>query len=508
MGNLLTYCDSGGTTTYRYDPDKRLMSIAEPGGSCVSPVSLCTTFTYNAAGEQTKTTFPGGATQTTTYDNDGDVLSVVGESSTGATLTSFAYTYTDGADDTPLVQTQTENDAVASSTYTYSYNAANELTAPMVTSGTGTSYAYTYDADGNMLTKAAGSTPTTYAYNTADELCWAYAGASSNPCASAPTGAATYSFDSDGNETANSAGASFSYNTKNQTNSITYGGTTLSGLTYTDQGQDNRISAGSTTFDNSTSGTAISTTAGSSTYYLTNGQGTVLGERMGSAHYYFLSNALGSVVAVINGSGQTVANRYGYDPYGNTTYASVTVANPFGYAGGYTDPTGLIHFGARYYDPSTARWTQSDPAGQGYLYANSDPGNNSDPSGLFAGISNAQQSSYAVGWSFWNPFAGYVQHQAKVHFTQAFVYFLLNVGGGAAAAIIGAVIGGIFGNVAGVVVGACVGAGIAITLWWVTNGGATGAWIGVNWRTIGRTPFPTGPWSGGWGVFVQPTPGW
>ena len=399
FAELTQYTDPNGkVTTYEYGTRGQ---IAEPGGSCTSPVSLCTTFAYNAAGEQTKITFPGGATQTTTYDDAGDVLSVLGASSTGATLTSFSYTYTNGSDDTPLVQMQTENDAVASNTYAYAYNPSNELTAATVTSGSGTSYAYTYDADGNMLTKTAGSATTTYAYNTADELCWAYAGASSNPCSSAPTGATTYSFDSDGNETGSSAGAFFSYNTKEQTTSITYGGTTLSGLTYTDQGQDNRISAASTTFDDSISGTAISTTAGSSTYYLTSGQGTVLGERIGSAHYYFLTNASGSVVAVINGSGQTVANRYGYDPLGNTTYASVAVPNPFGYAGGFTDPTGLIHFGARYYDPSTARWTQVDPEATGtssaYAYSNDDPINATDPTGLLAQYGYTK-ATYGWGW--------------------------------------------------------------------------------------------------------------
>jgi RHS repeat-associated protein len=331
------------------------------------------------------------------------VLSVVGKSSTETMLTSFTYTYTNGSNDTPLVQTQTENDAVASNTYTYSYNAANELTAAAVTSGTGTSYSYTYDADGNMMSKTAGSATTAYAYNSADQLCWAYAGASSNPCSSAPTGATTYSFDSDGNQTGSSAGVSFSYDTKDQTTSTTYGGTTLSGLSYTDQGQDNRTSVGSTTFDNSTSGTAISTTAGSSTYYLTNGQGTVLGERTGSAHYYFLTNALGSVVAVINGTGQTVADRYGYDPYGNTTYSSVTVANPFGYAGGYTDPTGLVRFGARYYDPTTARWTQVDPEASGstsaYDYSGDNPTNETDPSGLQPAF--LWGTSFGSGWFFW-----------------------------------------------------------------------------------------------------------
>ena len=468
VGNLLTYCDSGGTTAYSYDPDNRLMSIAEPGGSCTSPVSLCTTFAYNAAGEQTKITFPGGATQTTTYDDAGDVLSVLGASSTGATLTSFSYTYTNGSDDTPLVQMQTENDAVASNTYAYAYNPSNELTAATVTSGSGTSYAYTYDADGNMLTKTAGSATTTYAYNTADELCWAYAGASSNPCSSAPTGAATYSFDSDGNETANSAGASFSYNTKNQTTSITYGGTTLSGLTYTDQGQDNRISAGSTTFDNSSSGTAISTTSGSSTYYLTNGQGAVLGERIGSAHYYFLSNALGSVVAVISGSGQTVADRYGYDLYGNTTYASVTVPNPFGYAGGYTDPTGLILLGARYYDPSTARWTQVDPEANGtstaYAYANGDPVGETDPSGL-----SGTEAIYRYWWGSRIYIDQAVTQRLEIALQLAAAGFTTAAGAAGLAAVIFAV----GGNGPGAILAALVGAFATI--------GAGACWFYSEW---------------------------
>ncbi|MGA8016737.1 MAG: RHS repeat-associated core domain-containing protein, partial [Candidatus Dormiibacterota bacterium] len=386
--------------------------------------SLCTTFGYDANGDRTLVTFPGGATQTTTFDNDGDVTSVVGKSSTGTTLTSFAYTYANGANDLPLVQTRTENDAVASNTYTYSYGSVNDLTAAAVTSGTGSSYGYSYDADGNILTKTAGSTTTSYAYNSGDELCWAYTGTSSNGCSSAPSGATTYSFDADGNETGSSAGASFSYNSKNQTTSITYGGTTLSGLAYTDHGQDTRISAGSTTFDNSAVGTTISTTSGAKTYYLYDDQGDVLGERIGASHYYFLADAQGSVVAVISSSGQTVSNRYGYDPYGKTTYQSGTVADPFGYAGGYTDGTGLILFGARYYDPTTARWTETDPDATGqssaYAYSSDDPTNNNDVTGLVP-----------LGWNgvlhFWWGFQIFLNHN-NAHT----VSDLLQIGAGAA----------------------------------------------------------------------------
>ncbi|MHB8688127.1 MAG: RHS repeat-associated core domain-containing protein [Candidatus Dormibacteraceae bacterium] len=387
VGNLLTSCDSGGTTTYAYDKDNRLTSIAEPGGNCGPTPSLCTTFGYNTDGNRTTITFPGGGTQTTLYDNGQDVSSVVGKNSTGGTITSFAYTYVNGANDTPLVQTTTENDAVAANTYTYSYDALNRLKSASVTSGSGTSYSYTYDSDSNMLTKTAGSTTTTYAYNSADELCWGYAGTSSNGCSSAPTGATTYSFDGNGNETGTSAGGSFGYNPKNQTTSITYGGSTISSLAYTDGGQQQRISAGSTNFDNEQGGVAILTSGGSSTYFLRDTSGDVLGERIGSNHYYFLSDHLGSVVAVISGDGQTVSDRYGYDPYGNTTYRSGTVSNPWGYVGGYTDATGLVKFGARYYDPSTARWTQTDPLIQTpenpYSYVAEDPINAADPTGCF-----------------------------------------------------------------------------------------------------------------------------
>ena len=53
------------------------------------------------------------------------------------------------------------------------------------------------------------------------------------------------------------------------------------------------------------------------------------------------------------------------------------------------DPTGLIWFGARYYDPRSGRFLSPDPIGYPicldlYAYANGDPINNRDPDGRFA----------------------------------------------------------------------------------------------------------------------------
>jgi len=65
---------------------------------------------------------------------------------------------------------------------------------------------------------------------------------------------------------------------------------------------------------------------------------------------------------------------------------------PFGFAGGlYDRDTGLVHFGAREYDPADGRWTSKDPIlfGGGdtnlYGYVLADPMNLVDPAGLCPG---------------------------------------------------------------------------------------------------------------------------
>ena len=83
---------------------------------------------------------------------------------------------------------------------------------------------------------------------------------------------------------------------------------------------------------------------------------------------------------------------------------SQAATNPYRYNSGYTDPTGYIHYGNRYYNPTLANWTQQDPSGQstGYQYAGSNPVNNSDPSGnlgscLGSGINPFTLYSYNNG---------------------------------------------------------------------------------------------------------------
>jgi RHS repeat-associated protein len=109
----------------------------------------------------------------------------------------------------------------------------------------------------------------------------------------------------------------------------------------------------------------------------------------GANRSYYLFDGLGSVVALTNASG-SVTNSYTYDPFGVTTETKALltkVFNPWRYTGQYQDvTTGLYKMGARYYQPELGRWTQPDPSGldaHSYVYAGSDPINNSDPTGLF-----------------------------------------------------------------------------------------------------------------------------
>jgi hypothetical protein len=82
------------------------------------------------------------------------------------------------------------------------------------------------------------------------------------------SGAVTYTYDADGNQTASSAGAANTYNPLNQTASMTpkTGGTPLT-MTYTGTDNTQRTAAGGTTFTNNALGVASSTTSGTTTYF-------------------------------------------------------------------------------------------------------------------------------------------------------------------------------------------------------------------------------------------------
>ena len=100
--------------------------------------------------------------------------------------------------------------------------------------------------------------------------------------------------------------------------------------------------------------------------------------------YYYLYNGHGDVVQIVDTAGNIV-NQYDYDVWGNFITKEETIENHFTYFGQtYDETTGLYYLRARYYDPTTGRFTQQDPAEDGYnwyVYGNQNPVRFVDPKG-------------------------------------------------------------------------------------------------------------------------------
>ncbi|MFF6958166.1 RHS repeat-associated core domain-containing protein [Streptomyces sp. NPDC008317] len=253
--------------------------------------------------------------------------------------------------------------------FTYTYDRHNRLTE----ADTPTPVHYCLDAAGNMTGVGALSTcpdtRTTYAYNDASQLIskngsstgWSYNAAgdetAANPCISAV------------------ARNGETWSDFNQLTALTaaYSGT--------DNGERTRL--GATTFHNGPEGLAASTTAGTDTGYTRDPQGTLNSMRTGGTSYYYLTDVDGSVLGLAN-----TARTRTHSPYGQEASTPVeAVPQPYRFQGTYLDPTGLNKMGARYYDPTLGRFTQTDPSGQEtnpYTAFGNDPTNHTDPNGTFS----------------------------------------------------------------------------------------------------------------------------
>ena len=78
--------------------------------------------------------------------------------------------------------------------------------------------------------------------------------------------------------------------------------------------------------------------------------------------YYYVLNAQGDVVRIVNSSRSVVAS-YTYDPWGKIISSSGTLAdiNPLRYRGYYYDSeTGFYYLQSRYYDPEIGRFINAD----------------------------------------------------------------------------------------------------------------------------------------------------
>ena len=231
---------------------------------------------------------------------------------------------------------------------TYGYDEQGQLTSAAVG---GTRYTYTYDTAGNIQSKKVGSTKTNYTYGNSAwrDLLTAYGG-----------NTITYS---GGNPTKYYDGSTFTWTQGRRLATAKVGSTNIS-YTYDMAGVRSSKTVGSTTYKYTTlSGLVTRQTGGNATIdFVYDESNQPLAMKYNGKVYYYVLNAQGDVVRIVDGSRNVVAS-YSYDPWGKLLSSSGTLANvnPLRYRGYYYDSeTGFYYLQSRYYDPEIGRFINAD----------------------------------------------------------------------------------------------------------------------------------------------------
>lgn len=417
-GNKVSMSDVTGSSSYGYDPFGELTSAKNGTGQV-------TGYGYNANGQADAITYPLPSTATwattdtvqytrdnagaltgitdfngkqvilgntadgapdsvtlgstgdsiaTTYSATGAVSAIVLKNSGGTTLQSFSYSNSPNG----TILGETDEPSSAQSPASYSYDAQGRVTS--MTPGTGSAHDYGFDASSNLTTLPTGGTGT---YDKAGEL------------TSSSLGGATtsYAYNADGERLSAVQGstttASGTWNGAAQLTSYDDAAGDMTAASYDGDGLRTTATYGASTegFVWNNVSTLPQVLMDSDNAYLYTA-GTTPAEQVNLATgsvTYLITDSLGSVRGMVNNSGNLTATT-AYDAWGNPeTAGGLTASTPFGYAGGYTDPTGLIYLINRYYDPSTGQFTSVDSelvqTVEPYTYANANPVSLTDPTG-------------------------------------------------------------------------------------------------------------------------------
>ncbi len=315
--------------------------------NCGNSLSLQRNYSYDQAG---RLTYQGSAPQGTAANN-------------------FSY---DASNNPTLVSS---HDAAGNfDTYNQIFNSGGQVTSETPTTSTGGSYAYSYNSIGALSNSVSGGYNLSYGYNTIGQM-------------------TSYSFISATNYLYNAGGLESALSTGGATTQFTWGN--LGGMPQL---------------------------LSDSKDYFIYGPGTTPVEQYNvttsppSSNPTFLTYFKPSDSWLVTNTSGQVTNVAGYDAGGNLSNGSPGTI--FGYQGQFQDTssntTGFINMRARWYDTQSGVFTSVDPAvsstNQPYQFANGDPVNNSDPSGmvtLACGAANTSWTWYMAATQYTS--AAYVQ---------------------------------------------------------------------------------------------------
>jgi RHS repeat-associated protein len=390
-----------GSVTRTYDNDFRVTSLSVNGADPVAPQ-------YDADGLPTRAgdlilaraaqtglitgTSLGGTTDLVSYDTFGEAARYTA-SQGGSTVYAEEYS----RDPLGRLTSKTVTTGGATRTLAYTYDLAGRLSE--VRQDGALTASYTYDANGNRHSRTDSAGTTSATFDAQDRLL--------------QHGATTYGYTPNGELERKTTGG--------QTTAYLYDGLgNLAGATLPDgrqveyvlDGQSRRVGkrvngalVQGFLYQDSLRPIAELDGAGSvaSRFVYANGGSAPDYLVKGGATYRVITDHLGSPRLVLDAATGQVAQRLDYDEFGRVLLDTNPGFQPFGFAGGLYDPlTGLVHFGAREYDPETGRWTSKDPIGFAggdpnlYAYVGNDPVNDVDPEGLMTTLKGCFASPVAV----------------------------------------------------------------------------------------------------------------
>jgi RHS repeat-associated protein len=422
-GNLtaLTYPD-GTRTTPTYDVAGQLDQVSDPAAG---------TFEYDWSpdGQIEHIAFPNGASTDKDHDTQGQITASSTTGQDGATLLDLVYSYTDAG----LLAEQTVTRGSTSLAWQYGWDARGVLdqvtgsvtgdvsqtaggSVTALEDGTALSYSssgllesttrdgvtttYTSDARGNRTsrnTPAPHDTAVAQSGTANPEPVFEdpsaterESPASTDPSESGADEASTAASPSKGQDASPERTDSYGWDAADRLTNSLVGGTETSHTYFADGLRASAtVDDVTASFVWATHATVSSLLADDTHRYVYGATGAPIAQIADDGVVSYLHGDMtGSIRTVTDRAGTVVAasdySAYGVEsPSGDVAVSQVTA---FGYAGEYTDSTGLIYLRARYYDPGTAQFLSIDALVDltqmpyGYTYGN--PLQLVDPLGL------------------------------------------------------------------------------------------------------------------------------
>jgi len=367
---------TGAAVNYSYDTVGRLAKLTNGSGQNII------TYTYDAVGRLSKETNGNGTYTTYTYDAASQLTKIINYKADNSLNSSFTYTYDHLGRRNSVTTLEGKT--------TYGYDASSQLTS--VTLPNGRKIEYSYDGAGNRISVKDNGVTTAYSTNNLNQY--------------NQVGTNNYTYDQDGNLVSKTEGGktyNYTYDTENRLIGVTDGADTW---TYEYDALGNRtasIKNGQRTeylLDPTGLGDVVGEYSGTTLVArYTHGLGLASRTDGTNATSYYDTDAIGSVVGLSNAAGSYV-NKYSYLPFGEDLSKTETVANPFEYVGelGVMDEgNGLDFMRARYYEPGTGKFLSADPIGidagdaNFYRYVFNNPVTLIDPLGLSPSSTTADQ---------------------------------------------------------------------------------------------------------------------